>query len=280
MKSAFVILLAVIALVVNGGALSFNSYWHTSAQIGSMATLRNVGATYSVSIIPGAGQRNSLYHYYPSAIAIPVGTIIAWFNNDFGQPHTVTSGIPNASDSGRVFNSGIMPASTNSFFKYVFNKRGDFVYHCEIHPWLVAIVSVSDASERGKNFELRSGVGSLFNLTKDSRALLDFKPITIPLDRTSPIVYNVTILKENRENVFSRTFTTSGESLPLELIAGSNETMVYGPDFSSTGAYHLQGAFLKGNAEYKILVNIASINSKPPSNPISDEFTIKTVDTA
>lgn len=280
MKSAFVILLAVIALVVNGGALSFNFYQHTSAQIGSMATLQNIGATYAVSIIPGAAQRTSPYHYYPPAIAIPVGTIVAWFNNDFGQPHTVTSGMPKASDSGSAFNSGIMPATSNSFFQFAFNKRGDFVYHCEIHPWRVAIVSASDAFERGKNFELRSGVGSLFNLTKDSRALLNFEPITIPLDKISPIVYNVTIFKDNRENVFSRTFTTSGESLPLELIAGSNETIVYGPDFSSTGAYHLQGAFLKGNAEYKILINITSINSKSPSNPVSDEFTIKTVSTA
>jgi hypothetical protein len=46
MKSAFVILLAVIALVVNGGALSFNSYWHTSAQIGIMAILQDTDMHY------------------------------------------------------------------------------------------------------------------------------------------------------------------------------------------------------------------------------------------
>jgi hypothetical protein len=61
------------------------------------------------------------------------------------------------------------------------------------------------------------------------------------------------ILKNNNmDTVFSRTFTTAGDSLPLELIAesSSNETRAYGPDFISTGAYHLEGAFLKGyNAE-------------------------------
>lgn len=277
MKLTFVVVLsAIIVFLISGVGLSINFYHQSSAQIGSMATLQNIGATYAVSIIPGAAQRSSPYHYYPPAIAIPVGTIVAWFNNDFGQPHTVTSGMPGASDSGSVFNSGIMPATANSFFQYAFNKRGDFVYHCEIHPWRVAIVSASDAIERGKNFEFRSGVGPIFNLTKDSRALLDFEPINIPLDKTSPIAYNVTISKDNSE-VFSRIFATSGESLPLELITGSNETRVYGPDFSSTGAYHLESAFLKGNAEYKISISIASINSKPPSNPISDEFTIKTV---
>ena len=34
------------------------------AQIGSMATLQNIDATYAVSIIPGAAQRESAYHYY------------------------------------------------------------------------------------------------------------------------------------------------------------------------------------------------------------------------
>ena len=52
----------------------------------------------------------SPYHYYPSVIAVPTGTTIAWFNNDFGQPHTVTSGAPGAPDVGSLFNSGIMPS--------------------------------------------------------------------------------------------------------------------------------------------------------------------------
>jgi plastocyanin len=280
MKTTIVMLSVIFPLMISGGPLSFIFYQQSSAQIGSMATLQNIGATYAVSIIPGAAQKISTFHYYPPAIAIPVGTIVAWFNNDFGQPHTVTSGMPGASDSGGVFNSGIMPATANSFFQYAFNKHGDFVYHCEIHPWRVAIVSASDAIERGKNFEFRSGVGPLFNLTKDFRVLLDFKPISIPIDRTSSIAYNVTFFKDNTEKVFSRIFVTPGESLPLELIAGSNETRVYGPDFSSTGAYHLEGAFLKGNADYKILISLSSINSKPTPNPIEDEFSIKTVGAA
>ena len=97
------------------------------AQIGSMATLQNIQATYAVSIIPGAAQMESPYHYYPSVIAIPTGTTIAWFNNDFGQPHTVTSGPPGAPDAGSLFNSGLMPATANSFFQYRFDRAGDFV---------------------------------------------------------------------------------------------------------------------------------------------------------
>ena len=43
------------------------------------------------------------------------------------------------------------------------------------------------------------------------------------------------------------------------------------------GAYHLEGAFLKGNGEYKIRVEITAINTKPPENPVLDEFNLRTV---
>jgi plastocyanin len=247
------------------------------AQIGSMSTLQNIQATYAVSIIPGAAQRESPYHYYPPVIAIPTGTTIAWFNNDFGQPHTVTSGPPGNANAGSLFNSGIMPATANSFFQYTFDKSGEVMYHCEIHPWRVASVSVSDSFERQNNFELTSGAGPVLNLTQDSRVLLNFKPLTVPLDRTTPLNYNVTMMN-NTGTVFSETFVTSGESLPLELVSSnSNETTSYGPDFSSTGTYHVEGPLLKGNTEYRITVEITAINARPLENSIRDEFTLRTV---
>ena len=82
----------MLAAAVIAGVSSFTFSQRTSGQIGSMSTLQNIVATYAVSIVPGAAQRTSTYHYYPPAIAVPTGTTVAWFNNDFGQPHTVTSG--------------------------------------------------------------------------------------------------------------------------------------------------------------------------------------------
>jgi plastocyanin len=248
------------------------------AQIGSMATLQNVDASYAISIVPGAAQRDSPYHYFPPAIAVPTGTTVAWFNNDQGQPHTVTSGNVNSPDSGSLFNSGIMPATANSFFQYTFNDAGDFVYHCEIHPWRVAVVSASSALDRQQNFELLSGVGPIWNFSKDFRTLLNFKPLTVPLDQAIPITYNITILEDGANQVFSELYTTSGEVLPIELIRGtSNETRSYGPDFSSTGAYHVEGAFLKPDTDYTIVAEINSINSIRPENPIANEFGLSTV---
>ena len=271
----------VMALTLNVWVISAGTnlvITDSFAQIGSMATLQNTPTNYAVSIIPGAAQKESSYHYYPPAINVPVGTTVGWVNNDFGQPHTVTSGAPNASDSGSVFNSGIMPATANSFFQYTFNNPGDFIYHCIIHPWRQAIVSVGDSYERGHYFEMSSGVGQIFNLTKDFRTLLDIQPLTVPLDKTTPLAYNVTIVKNANTTVFSDTFVTNGESLPLELIkSNANETFVYGPDFSSTGAYHIDAPFLSGDSEYTITVELVAINSKVPESIIKDEFSFKTV---
>ena len=44
-----------------------------------------------------------------------------------------------------------------------------------------------------------------------------------------------------------------------------------------TGPYHLEGAFLKGNADYKIIIQMTTVNAKPPPNPIEDKFSLRTV---
>ena len=282
---AGVLVFLISAIVVSVGFIPSTANV-VIAQIGSMATLQNIDATYAVSIIPGAAQRESAYHYYPPAIAVPTDTTVAWLNNDFGQPHTVTSGSPNSSDIGTVFNSGIMPATANSFFQYTFDESGEIAYYCIIHPWRTAVVSVSDAIERGSNFELSSGTGPTWDFNKDFRTLLSIEPLTVPLDRTTPLTYNITISRNGNStggdmavnNVFSDTYITSGEALALELVRGSgNETISYGPDFSSTGAYHIEGPFFSGNSNYTIRAQITSINAQPPQNQIVDEFSLKTV---
>lgn len=247
------------------------------AQFGTMSTLQNIDATYAVSIVPGAAQKDNTYHYYPPVIAVPTDTIVAWFNNDFGQPHTVTSGEPEAADEGSVFHSGIMPATANSFFQFKFTKPGEFLYHCNIHPWRVASVSASDAYFTGNGFKIGIGSGATWNITTHPRVLLDIEPQTIPLDKTTPITYNVTISEgQNNNTLFSRYFTTAGDSLPLELISSQdNQTTSYGPDFSSSGAYHIQSVFNKGSS-YPINVEVVSINNKPLENPMKVLFELKT----
>ena len=247
------------------------------AQPGGISTLQNTNADYAVSIVPGAAQRDSTFHYYPPKIADPVGTTVAWFNNDVEKPHTVTSGEPNAENEGSIFNSGIMPASANSFFQFTFNQPGEFLYHCNIHPWRVASVDSSDAFFTGNGFRIGIGSGATWNIATYPRVLLNIDPQTIPLDGTTPVTYNVTIAEGQSNNtLFSRWFTTAGEPLLLELVSSQdNQTTSHGPDFSSTGAYHIQSNFNNGSS-YPIDVQIVSVNNKPLENAARVSFELKT----
>ncbi|MGA8565488.1 MAG: hypothetical protein WB587_12125 [Nitrososphaeraceae archaeon] len=269
---------AVLLITTMLVSVGLTAKLNVSGQPGSMATLQKILATYAVSIVPGAAQKDSTYHYFPPAIAVPAHTTIAWFNNDFGQPHTVTSGVPGAPNN--LFNSGLMPATANSLFQYTFDNRGDFTYYCIIHPWRMATVSVSDSIARGANFELAYGTGPVWNFSKDFRTLLSFEPRTVQLDRTTPLVYNITIYTNgtsDENKIFSKTFVTPGEKLPLELKRGDNKTITYGPDFSSTGAYHIEGPIFTENANYTITSEISAINGMPPETPLTDDFSLRTV---
>lgn len=236
--------------------------------------------TYIIDIIPGAANRNATEHYYPSDIAIPEGTTVGWFNDDPGQPHTVTSGTANSQHSGLLFNSGVMPYG--SFMQYTFDEVGDYIYHCMIHPWRIGAVHVSLAYEKGINFILRPGtdVGSydtqyswVFNTTQHDRTLLEFKPTTITVDGTTPLTYNITLLDTDMKPIFSRSLFVIGNDLQVELIqSNNNQTTFYGPDFSDpiTGVYHIQSKFTPG--EYVLRAEITAIGSKIPEKQLFDDF--------
>ncbi|HSA72524.1 MAG TPA: plastocyanin/azurin family copper-binding protein [Nitrososphaeraceae archaeon] len=265
--SASLTMLLTFTALVNFGIL---------AQTGSMSTLQNSNADYAVSIVPGAAQKDSTYHYYPPKIAVPVGTTVAWFNNDVEQPHTVTSGEPGAPNQGSVFNSGLMPATANSFFQFTFSQPGEYLYHCNIHPWRVASVHSSNAFFTGNGFKIGIGSDATWNIATYPRVMLNIEPQTIPLDGTTPVTYNVTIGEGQNNTIFSRWFTTAGEPLMLELISfQDNQTTSHGPDFSSSGAYHIQSNFKNGSS-YPIEIQIVSVNNKPIENPARVLFELKT----
>jgi plastocyanin len=246
------------------------------AQRGSINNIPTIQADYSVSIVPGAAFRDSTYHYYPPKIAIPIGITVAWFNLDYGHPHTVTSGQPGDPDRGSIFNSGVMPTFPVRSFSLTFPQAGEYPYSCVIHPWIVASVSVSDAKFTGESFDVGLGAGPIWNITEHPRTLLQFTPKTVQLDRYTPITYNVTINDgANNQSIFSGLFTTRGEPLPLELVSGVNETSSYGPDFSSSGVYHIQSDFKK-DSSYRISVEIIAIDGGTVTNHIRDTLNLST----
>jgi hypothetical protein len=53
--------------------------------------------------------------------------------------------------------------------------------------------------------------------------LVIIKPVIIPLDKISPISYNITIKDIEDKILFSNNYNTAGDSLSVELISGGNE---------------------------------------------------------
>ena len=236
--------------------------------------------TYISRIIPGAAFEGSLLHYYPEDIAIPAGTTIAWFNDDPGQPHTVTSGNPDGPSN--IFNSDLIPY--NSLFQYTFDEAGTFDYHCTIHPWRTGTVTVSDAVELGRNFELRSGTGPILDLTEYNSTVIDIKPITFTPLHTTPVTYNLSLLApDTQEEVFSESFFVLDNDLQVELVnnATINRTQAYGPDITDpiTGTYHVMGNLFETSGEYTIRVEALTIGNTTPTERIVDEFSIQVVTT-
>ena len=245
-------------------------------------TSHKVLPTYVVDITTGSGISYKFQHFYPLNIAIPVGTTVAWFNYDPEAIHTVTSGAPGSPNSGKMFNSGIIPYSGS--LQYTFDTLGRVAYHCEIHPWMIGSIYVSDSFKEGNNIKLNSGSDMglmdnsqydwVFNATKNDRILLDFQPTSINFEKTVPLSYNITLHDDKKlKTIFSRTFVALGNDLQIELISSNlDDILVYGPDFNDPiiGAYHVRSNNPDG--EYSINAKITAVGSNLTQSEISDKF--------
>ena len=85
---------------------------------------------------PGCEETNECY--IPAALTISTGTIVIWENED-NAAHLATSGTPDGGPDG-IFDSGMIMAG--SIFEHEFSDRGEFVYYCLVHPWMVGTVTV------------------------------------------------------------------------------------------------------------------------------------------
>ncbi len=72
------------------------------------------------------------FAFSPASITVPVGTTVTWTNMD-ATAHTVTQ-------DGGGFDSGHL--AQNASFSQTFNTKGTFGYHCAIHPFMTATVTV------------------------------------------------------------------------------------------------------------------------------------------
>jgi len=100
----------------------------------SLTTIQNVFSQEdSVSIVSGASDPNNGLSFDPSQLKTSVDSTVSWTNDDSVE-HTVTS------DKG-LFDSG--PLSPGGKFDNTFNSKGEFGYHCSIHPFMKGVVIVN-----------------------------------------------------------------------------------------------------------------------------------------
>jgi plastocyanin len=80
-------------------------------------------------------EANDKYAFSPATLSIKVGTQVVWTNTT-DAAHTVTS------DTAGVFSS---PGNVtqNQTFMFAFTTPGTFAYHCNIHPYMKATITVT-----------------------------------------------------------------------------------------------------------------------------------------
>jgi plastocyanin len=73
------------------------------------------------------------FAFQPAMLQIATGTTVTWTNTG-NAPHTATA------DDGS-FDSGQL--SNGQTFSQTFNTAGTFTYHCDVHPFMTAMITVS-----------------------------------------------------------------------------------------------------------------------------------------
>jgi len=80
-------------------------------------------------------EANEKYAFSPTTLSIKVGTQVVWTNTT-DAPHTVTS------DTAGVFGT-TSNLTTNQTFMFTFTAPGTFAYHCNVHPYMKATITVT-----------------------------------------------------------------------------------------------------------------------------------------
>lgn len=120
-----------LALAVLLGTTAFAACGQATTSSSSGATSPS-GTTASAQV--KMVTQNGQYAFQPATLTISKGTKVTWTNTS-EAPHTVTS-------DTNAFNT---PSSLqqNQTFSMTFTTAGTFAYHCSIHPYMKATITVT-----------------------------------------------------------------------------------------------------------------------------------------
>src|SRR6266566_538304 len=136
--NVWLVLLALSALVLLaacGGGTTTGSGVTPTAAAGNTPTATTASNGQAVTITTDS---SGSFAFSPATLTIKVGTMVTWTNMT-QTGHTVTS------DDGKSFDSGISNpiAASGGTYSFTFTKAGTFPYHCQIHPFMKATITVT-----------------------------------------------------------------------------------------------------------------------------------------
>jgi len=97
-----------------------------------------------VEMESGSADPNSGKGFVPKALTVSVGTTVKWENSD-SAGHTVTSGKDTTDpDFGKLFDSAFPLIKPGAGWEHTFDKAGEFPYFCQVHPWMIGKIIVTE----------------------------------------------------------------------------------------------------------------------------------------
>jgi plastocyanin len=123
-------IIAAFLLVACGGATTTTTPTPTPTAT-SLPTPTPTPTVVMVKIV----EANDKYAFSPATLSIKVGTQVVWTNTT-DAAHTVTS------DTAGVFGT-TSNLNANQTFMFAFTTPGTFAYHCSIHPYMKATITVT-----------------------------------------------------------------------------------------------------------------------------------------
>jgi len=88
----------------------------------------------------GTGVAIRDFTFSPGNLAVPVGSTVTWTNEDTA-PHQVFSDASGEMAAGGLFQSESLPRGAT--YSFTFTKAGTYPYHCNIHPTMKGIITVT-----------------------------------------------------------------------------------------------------------------------------------------
>jgi plastocyanin len=79
----------------------------------------------------------SRFQFEPQELTVTPGTTVVWTNHDQTIHNVVTT-------DGKLASPGL---DTDDRFSFVFDREGDYPYHCTLHPQMVGVVHVRGSTE-------------------------------------------------------------------------------------------------------------------------------------